>query len=147
MAQPQQHILDITQEALARAGVMASVVWVDDVLPRVVITSEQDISFLIGPQGTVLAALEHLIRLASHDMNIVVDIEDYRKTQTDRIVALARERAERVVVSGVAESLDPMNAFERKLIHSALSSFGDITTESIGTDPHRRVVIKPKLKL
>lgn len=147
MEHSKQQILDITQETLARAGLSVTVIWAENVLPRVVITSDSDLSFLIGPQGQTLSALEHLIRLASRDMSVVVDINDYRKVQVERLLSFARERAERVIVNEVAESLDPMNAFERKLIHSALSSFGDITTESIGTEPHRRVVIKPALKL
>ena len=67
---------------------------------------------------------------------------DYRKRQEDRLIEHAREVAERVRSSGTEESLDPMNAYERKLVHDVVAEFEGLESVSEGVDPDRFVVIR-----
>lgn len=146
---PKEHILEITKSLLDKAGFSVDVSWVDGTVPRVSIQSSEDLSLLIGKQGAHLAALEHIVRLMAikrmpgEAVDFVLDANDYRKGHMESLLAAAREKAEAVRATGKAESLAPMNAYERKIVHLELSSYTAITTESIGADPHRRIVIKP----
>jgi spoIIIJ-associated protein len=76
-------------------------------------------------------------------IRVLVDVGDYRKRQEDRLVERAREIAERVLRSGSEEQLDPMNPYERKLVHDVVAEFDGIESVSEGTDPDRFVVIRP----
>jgi len=104
--------------------------------------------FLIGKNGENLKALEHILRamLLRNDKEIAslsVDVNDYRKAKSSEVINLAREAAVRVRNTKKAEALYPMSAYERRLVHAELASHPDVSTESIGDEPQRRVVIKP----
>jgi spoIIIJ-associated protein len=73
---------------------------------------------------------------------VLVDVEDYRKRRRAQVLQRARDAAERVKKSGRQEALEPMSAYERKLVHDAVAEIGGLTTESEGEDPERRVVIQ-----
>lgn len=143
-------IAAVIQEILAKAGFAVIATWSDERLPRARIHSNENLSLLIGTDGNVLASLEHLVRLvalrrlvsSAQIADFMLDINDYRKKQIDRLAALAQGSAERVIATGRAESLAPMNAFERKIVHTELTSYSDLETQSIGAEPNRRVVIK-----
>ena len=141
-------ILTITQELLERAGFPMRAQWVEGTFPRVSLISTQDCSVLIGKEGQHLHALEHLVRALvtkhAHEPppDFTIDVNNYRGEQIQRLAMLAHQCAEKVIASGHAESLEPMNAFERKIIHTELSARGDLITQSIGEEPHRRIVIK-----
>lgn len=107
---------------------------------------------LIGKNGQNLNAFEHLIKLIinrkaggeEQKRNVfVVDINDYRKTKAKYILDLARSAAQKVISSRRAEALLPMSAYERRLVHTELAAYQELQTESIGEEPHRRIVIKP----
>ena len=101
---------------------------------------------LIGKNGEALKALEHVLRLSmSKDEapSILLDINDYRKSRVNFLVDLAKEAVSRVRSTQKAEALVPMSSYERRVVHMELASCMDISTESIGEDPHRRVVVKP----
>ena len=108
---------------------------------------------LIGKNGQNLNAFEHLIKLivnrkTSGDEDqkrnvFVVDINDYRKTKAKYVLGLARSAAQKVISSRRAEALLPMSAYERRLVHTELATYKELQTESIGEEPHRRIVIKP----
>jgi len=74
---------------------------------------------------------------------VLIDINDYRKSRTNYLMDLARQAVGRVRNTQKAEALVPMTPYERRVVHMELASCPDITTESIGEEPHRRVVIKP----
>lgn len=104
--------------------------------------------FLIGKDGQNLKALEHLLRTIflkrSGDIgNIVVDVNDYRRSRAIYVVDLARQVVARVRSTQKAEALLPMSGYERRIIHMELASYPDIATESIGAEPQRRIVVKP----
>lgn len=108
---------------------------------------------LIGKNGQNLSAFEHLVKLIvnrkisggeDQKRNVfIVDVNDYRKTKTKYVLDLARSAAQKVINSQRAEALLPMSAYERRLVHTELAAYKELQTESIGEEPHRRIVIKP----
>jgi spoIIIJ-associated protein len=74
---------------------------------------------------------------------IVVDVEDYRKRQIERLVARAQEIAARVARTHRSEALEPMNPFLRKVVHDAVTEIPGVESGSEGEDPERHVVIRP----
>jgi spoIIIJ-associated protein len=74
---------------------------------------------------------------------IVVDVEDYKRRQRARLEARAREIAKRVARSGREEELEPMNPYERKVVHDAVGEVAGVRSSSRGEEPERRVVISP----
>jgi spoIIIJ-associated protein len=109
---------------------------------------DDDMGLLIGRHGQTLEALQDLARTVAGNRTgararIVVDAEDYRKRQRSRLEGHARDVARRVARSGSEEVLDPMNAYERKIVHDAVASIRGVETTSRGEEPDRRVVIRP----
>jgi spoIIIJ-associated protein len=109
---------------------------------------EDDMGLLIGRHGQTLEALQDLARTVVSSRTgsrarIVVDAEDYRKRQRSRLESHAREIGRRVARSGREEALDPMNAYERKIVHDAVATIRGVESTSRGDEPERRVVIRP----
>ena len=113
------------------------------------ISAPEDAKFLIGKNGQNLQALEHIVRSVflkneqNKDVALFVDVNDYKKSRADHVAALAREAVHRVRNTQRAEALIPMSPYERRIVHMELASVSDITTESIGQEPSRRIVVKP----
>lgn len=103
---------------------------------------------LIGKGGKNLAALNQIIRQMLNNMgvNLKVNIDtgSYKKDRERRIASLARKLARDVVRTKVEVTMDPMNSYERRIVHNALSNNKYVITESVGVDPDRKVVIKLK---
>lgn len=113
----------------------------------VAIYTPENARFLIGKDGQNLKSLEHIIRamfIKKMDglANIVLDVNDYKKSRSSYIVDIARQAVMRVRSTQKAEALLPMSSYERRIVHMELASYPDIATESIGSDPQRRIVIK-----
>lgn len=109
----------------------------------------QGMGLLIGRHGQTLDALNEIVRSAVQRKTgarcrIVVDVEDYRKRRRSQLAERAEQAARRVRRTGKQESLEPMNPFERKIVHDAASEVGGVETTSEGEDPLRRVVIRKK---
>lgn len=106
-------------------------------------------SFIIGYRGEVLDALQCLAGAVANIgrddyKRVVVDCENYREKREDTLNDLAEKLAEKAVRTGRKINLEPMNPFERRIIHTALSKNEDVTTESEGKEPNRYIVIVPK---
>lgn len=106
-----------------------------------------ELTHLIGREGEVLEALQELTRMAvqretGERSRLMLDIEGFRAGKREELRALAANTAEEVKKSGVAVALQPMNAFERKVIHDAIGELG-LTSESEGEEPERRIVVLP----
>ena len=113
---------------------------------RVDLTGE-DLGFLIGRRGETLDAIQHLANYAVNrsvdgHVRINVDAEDYRRKREDSLCRYARKKAQQVLKARRRTTLEPMNAYERHVIHAALQDMDNITTHSTGTEPNRRVVIE-----
>jgi spoIIIJ-associated protein len=109
---------------------------------------EEDMALLIGRDGQTLDAIQELTRLVvgrrlDQRIRVIVDVEDYRKRREARLEEQARELAARVRDQGIEEMLEPMNSYERKLVHDAVAEVEGVQTESRGVDPERYVVIRP----
>jgi spoIIIJ-associated protein len=108
-----------------------------------------DLGILIGRRGQTLAALQHMVRLiVAHQMKgrvpIVIDVEGYKQRRYGALQALALRMAEQVKERKKPFALEPMPAYERRIIHLALVNDSDVTTESTGVGEVRKVVIMPK---
>ena len=106
-----------------------------------------DLGYLIGRRGDTLDALQHLAnytvnRGVEGHIRINVDAEEYREKREDSLRRYARKKAQQVLKARRRTTLEPMNAYERHVIHAALQDMENITTHSTGTEPNRRVVIE-----
>lgn len=109
---------------------------------------EDDMSLLIGRHGQTLDAIQEITRIVigrrlDQRVRVIVDVEDYRKRREARLEERAREVAEQVAQSGEEQEFEPMNSYERKLVHDAVADVTGAETESRGVDPERYVVIVP----
>ena len=106
-----------------------------------------DLGYLIGRRGDTLDAIQHLAnytvnREVDGHIRINVDAESYREKREESLRRYARKKAQQVLKARRRTTLEPMNAYERHVIHAALQEMDNITTHSTGTEPNRRVVIE-----
>lgn len=106
----------------------------------------ENIGALIGRRGETLDAVQHLANYSVNHgggdrVRICIDAENYRAKRTEALENLARKVASKVVKYRRNVMLEPMNAYERHVIHTALQDVADVTTYSTGTEPNRRVVV------
>lgn len=137
---------------LERMGIQASVepnledgtMYVDVIGPD---PDDEDMGLLIGRHGLTLEAVQELTRVVvaqrtGQRPRVVVDVEDYRKRQIDRLTARVREAAARVRRTGRPETLEPMNPFLRRIVHTAVAEVDGVDSASEGEGAERRVVIR-----
>ena len=106
-----------------------------------------DLGYLIGRRGDTLDALQHLSNYTINrgiegHIRINVDAEAYRQKREDSLRRYAVKKAQQVLKARRRTTLEPMNAYERHVIHATLQDMDRITTYSVGTEPNRRVVIE-----
>ncbi len=104
---------------------------------------------VIGKRGDTLDSIQYLTSLVvnqrSEDyIKVSIDTENYREKREEALVALAKRLANKVGRTGKKFALEPMNPYERRIIHSSLQDNEDVTTFSVGQEPYRKVVIAPK---
>ena len=107
----------------------------------------EDLGYLIGRRGDTLDALQHLCNYSINrgvdgHIRINVNAESYREKREDSLRRYARKKAQQVLKAHRRTTLEPMNAYERHVIHATLQDMEKITTYSVGTEPNRRVVIE-----
>ncbi len=107
----------------------------------------QNNSVLIGKKGHILDSIQNYVRQSIYNavglyVNILVDVEKYKEKQNYFLEKRVKKIARDVTLSKIDVKLDPMNSYERKVVHSALQGFKYIKTESEGEEPNRCVVIK-----
>jgi spoIIIJ-associated protein len=117
--------------------------------PIVLNITGDDLGILIGRRGETLRALQYLVRLmVSHRLkqwtNLIVDVESYLTRRRGALESLALRVAERVERTGRAQALEPMPAYERRLVHIALRDHPKVSTHSVGEGEKRKVMIIPK---
>jgi spoIIIJ-associated protein len=103
---------------------------------------------LIGEGGQTLADMQHILkailrRRIEEIFYLNIDINDYKKKKIEYLKELAKTAADEVAMTRKEKELSPMRSFERRVVHMELAGRKDITTDSIGNDPERRIVIKP----
>ncbi len=117
--------------------------------PVVLNITGEDLGILIGRRGETLRALQYLLRLmvshrVKHWSNMVVDVESYLSRRRHALESLANRVADQAVRSGRTQALEPMPAYERRLVHIALRKHPRVTTQSVGEGERRKVTIIPK---
>ena len=128
-------------DAIAEPNSQAGHMYVD-----IVDGPEDDMALLIGRHGQTLDAIQELTRMVvghrlDERVRVIIDVGDYRKRQESRLVERAREAARRVLESGKEVEFEPMNSFERKMIHDAVAEVPGVESISRGEEPNRFVVI------
>lgn len=104
---------------------------------------------LIGKNGKTISALQNVIKQiiytrTSHNLHIILDVENYKENRSKNIEYLAKKLAREVAQTKVEVKMDCMNSYERRIVHSTLAENKYVYTESIGEEPNRCVVIKPQ---
>ena len=135
------HAMDMAVEIIVKVNEEEKLIEVD--------LKGDDMGILIGKRGQTLDSLQYLTNLAvnkhSESYNKVkVDTEDYRKRRKDTLENLAKNIAYKVKITNRPVELEPMNPFERRVIHSALQNDRYVTTHSEGDDPYRHGVVTLK---
>lgn len=108
-----------------------------------------DLSILIGRRSETLSAFQYVASLivgkvTGQFVQLTVDVEGYRDRREKQLIQMAKRMADQVAKSGRRQTLEPMPSDERRIIHIALRDHPDVTTESAGDDPYRKVTIVPK---
>lgn len=113
------------------------------------IAGDDDVGILIGRHGQTISGLQYLVRVilakkVANPPSIIIDVDGYKQRRYDALRATAKRLAEQVKIKKTPFTLEPMPAFERRIIHLTLADDPNITTQSIGEGEARKVVIMPK---
>src|SRR5215831_44481 len=109
----------------------------------------ENLGLLVGPRGATLGAIEELVRTVvqrqtgGHGVRVHVDVGGYRAKRREALAEFARQLAERVRDEDEEQSLEPMGASDRKVVHDVVAEMDGVSTVSEGEEPRRRVVIRP----
>lgn len=111
--------------------------------------SGDEMGLLIGKRGQTLDSLQYLTSLAvnrgnQHYVHIKLDTENYRERRKATLENLAKNISAKVRRTGRSVALEPMNPYERRIIHYALQTDKSVTTHSEGEDPYRKIIVSPK---
>lgn len=147
-ATPKDIAIDFINTLIEKMGLECSATIREEDDAYYVSVSGKDTATLIGYRGDVLDCVQYLTLLvvnktADLDKRIIIDGENYREKRTIVLSKLAKKLAIKAAKTGKDVSLEPMNPFERRVIHSALADDKFVTTESKGEEPNRYIVIKP----
>ncbi len=145
---------DFIVTLLGNMGVDANVAITDENEEGVMIEiTGENLGLLIGKHGDMLDAVQYLATLAANKdrdkddfYRISVDVEGYREKRAEALRALARRMADKVLRSRRNYTLEPMNAYERRIIHSEVQLIEGVTTYSVGQDADRKIVISLEKK-
>lgn len=147
-----QQIQFLVEEFMEKLGVKPEILVESDEENQVRIKlneeNEQPLGFLIGYHGETLRSLQLLLSLMVNknrtpSLRILLDVGDYRKEREESLTKIVKEAIEKVRETGEEAELYPMNSMDRRFVHLLVSQASDLTTESVGEDFDRRVVIKP----
>jgi spoIIIJ-associated protein len=154
------YVLDIARDVVSelldkmevRATVTAEYIKTSDARSRIPVrvnVQGDDLSYLIGRQAETLNSLQYISSLIinkeiGRSVPLIVDVEGYRIRRENQLRQLARRMADQAVSTGRRQVLEPMPANERRIVHIELRENANVTTESIGEDPRRKVTIIPQ---
>ena len=142
--------LDFIRNLVSGMGLEASVEMTEDGENKLIRVMGESAGVLIGHHGDTLDSLQYLANLAANKKvagekrefcRITVDVENYRGKREETLRALARNKAEKVLRYKKSQTLEPMNPYERRIIHSEVQKIAGVSTNSIGSENNRRVVL------
>jgi spoIIIJ-associated protein len=121
--------------------------WIDEVGGHIDLEGS-DLNVLLGSNGETLDALQELTRLAvlrqsKRRVRLLLDINGFRVRQREQLTSLVRTTAEEVIRTRQEHEFQPMTPAERKVVHDAVGAIDGVSTESLGEEPNRRVIIRP----
>lgn len=134
--------MNITGSCLAKRENSCVYIDIDDI-------NSSDMGIVIGRRGNTLDSIQFLVNLMVNKnrenyIKVIVDAKGYRKRREETLIRLANKMGQKAKYSKRPVKLEPMNPYERRIIHSALQKIGGIDTYSEGEEPYRRVVIQAK---
>jgi spoIIIJ-associated protein len=154
------YVLDIARDVVSellekmkvRANVTAEYIQTSDARSRIPVrvnVQGDDLSYLIGRQAETLNSLQYISSLIinkeiGRSVPLIVDVEGYRIRRENQLRQLAQRMADQAITTGRRQVLEPMPANERRIVHIELRDNPNVTTESIGEDPRRKVTINPQ---
>lgn len=143
---------EFVKNVLSRMGLEAKVNCSADEEGVAVSVSGENMGLLIGRHGDVLDSLQYLTTLAANKgrkdyYRVSVDVEGYRAKRREALKQLARRMAEKAVKYDRSFALEPMSAYERRIIHSEVQGIKGVATYSVGDDIERKVIVCPENKL
>jgi spoIIIJ-associated protein len=143
--------VEFVERLLADMNIEATVTLADaDNADKQINIEGKEVGALIGHHGETMDSLQYLVNLAANQkvegekrdfVKLVVDIEGYRAKREETLRALARRMADKVVKYKKSVMLEPMNPYERRIIHSEVQKIAGVSTNSIGSENNRKVVI------
>jgi len=142
--------LDFIRNLVSGMGLDATVEMTEDGENKLIRVLGESAGVLIGHHGDTLDSLQYLANLAANKKvagekrefcRITVDVENYRGKREETLRALARNKAEKVLRYKKSQTLEPMNPYERRIIHSEVQKIEGVSTNSIGSENNRRVVL------
>ena len=145
-----QMALEFVKNLIADMGLEAEVTMTEDGENKLIRVMGESAGVLIGHHGDTLDSLQYLANLAANKKvagekrefcRITVDVENYRGKREEALRALARNKAEKVLRYKKSQTLEPMNPYERRIIHSEVQKIEGVSTNSIGSENNRRVVL------
>lgn len=151
MEKQKQIIKSLIENFLEKMTVQGEVEIMDSSECPQFIIRTKEAGILIGENGHNLTALNHLLKKITENemkknelekIQFFLDVNDYQAKKIEDLKNIARMSAQRVRYFKKELKMDPMNAYERRIIHAVLTEYPDIATESTGEDPNRCVVIK-----
>lgn len=109
----------------------------------------EDPQILIGQGGETLAEIQRLLRIMlrkkyKEDFYLDIDINEYKEKKAEYLKEMAKEAADDVALTKREKELAPMSAYERRVVHMFLAEREDVVSESIGEEPERRIIVKPR---
>lgn len=143
--------VDFIERLFEKMNIIAAIEVTETEDECLLVISTTETGTVIGKKGEVLDAVQYLASMyVNRDKEdfrrIVVDCENYRDKRKESLKKLAEKLAEKAIETGKRVQMDPMNPYERRIIHAELQNKEGVTTESRGIDPNRFVVIYPKVR-
>ena len=138
------------EEVLSSMGVEAKLEATEENDNIFINISGDKMGLVIGYRGETLDSLQYLVSLVVNKdhseayKRVTLDTENYRKKREETLIKVAEKTAYKVKKTGRPYKLEPMNPYERRIIHSALQDYSEISTYSEGEEPYRRIVISMK---
>lgn len=144
-------VVDYVTELIEKMGLDCTITVKSNRDILTIIIGGKDVSFAIGYRGETLDNIQYLCLLTANKKSrfkkkLVIDAEGYRELRAEQLASLSKKLAYKVAKSNTSIELEPMNPFERRVIHTTLQEDKYVTTSSEGTDPNRYVVISPVKK-
>lgn len=146
---PEKIAKDFLREIFLAMGIIVNVETTLKEKQLLIELKGDDMGIIIGKRGQTLDSLQYLVNLVVNKgnapyINISIDTENYRQRRKETLESLAYNLAKKVKITGKKVVLEPMNPYERRIIHSSLQNNRFVTTFSEGEEPYRNVVIAPK---